>query len=221
MREFIDEGDLDTFEGWLHYQAVDATKLGAADRALWEGIFREVKQRAADTSKVGRMQLRAVPNEYRYAVAIEDGESLWLTLWVRRSPKGEFFIMLPRGDREWNPHTSYHVNRNLHVKSHGHKFSVQERQPLAGEFKGVVGLGAYYGHGPKGAGAVCDPDAFTGVVKVPSGVLGPVHGGVSVDLFEPGCELPQAPWKNIAAQQIFRDVVPHVAITVGFDHARA
>src|SRR5262245_61797188 len=120
MREFIDEGSLDTFEGWLHYQAVEAANLRAADRHVREGIFQQARQRAADTPKVGLMQLRAVPNEYRYAVAIEDGESLWLTLWVRRSPKGEFFVMLPRGDSEWDPHTSYHLNGNFHMKSHGH-----------------------------------------------------------------------------------------------------
>ena len=37
----------------------------------------------------------------------------------------------------------------------------------------------YAGHG-KGSGAICDPSAFTGVVEVPPGILGPKHGGVTM-----------------------------------------
>jgi hypothetical protein len=55
-------------------------------------------------------------------VAVREDSDLWLTLWVRRSPKGEFFVMVPRGDRGWNPHTSYHLDGTLHMKSFGHKF---------------------------------------------------------------------------------------------------
>jgi len=47
-------------------------------------------------------------NEHRYAVAIRNSANLWLTLWVTRSPKGEFFVFVPRADRKWTPHASYH-----------------------------------------------------------------------------------------------------------------
>jgi len=61
----------------------------------------------------------------------------------------------------------------------------------------LPGLGAYYGHG-KGSGAVCDPGAFTGVVEVPPGILGPRHGGVTVDVVEPGHEpAPFGTWKVV------------------------
>jgi hypothetical protein len=40
------------------------------------------------------MKLRPVPGEHRYAVAVEEGSDLWLTLWVKRSPDGEFFVVL-------------------------------------------------------------------------------------------------------------------------------
>jgi hypothetical protein len=56
------------------------------------------------------MKLRPIPGEYRYAVAIREAASLWLTLWLRRSPKPEFFVMQPRSDRGWDPHVSYHFN---------------------------------------------------------------------------------------------------------------
>ena len=218
-RDFISEDDLDTFEGWMKYQTVDIHTLEPEELETWRSLFDQIKQDVADTPKVGRMKLQ--PRcDYRYAVAVEYESNLWLTLWVRRSSKGEFFVMLPRGDRKFDPHTSYHLNGNLHMKSHGHKFLVVKRQPLTGEFRGIVGLGTFYGHGPKGVGAVCDPSKFSGVVNVPADVLGPVHGGVSVDLVEPGYEPPESPWKNIAVRQVFQDFVPHLVITVGFDHAR-
>ncbi len=37
------------------------------------------------------MKLAPIVGEHRYAVAVREGTDLWLTLWVRRSPKGEFF----------------------------------------------------------------------------------------------------------------------------------
>jgi hypothetical protein len=27
--------------------------------------------------------------------------------WVARSPKGEFFVLVPRAERKWTPHASY------------------------------------------------------------------------------------------------------------------
>ena len=68
---------------------------------------------------------------------------------------------------------------------------------------------------PKGVGAICDPTAFSGVVTVAPGVLGPRHGGVTVHLVEPGQELTeQLPWTKIVTRQVFRAVVPWVVITV-------
>ena len=55
--------------------------------------------------------------EYRYAIAIEADGELWLTLWVKRSSKGEYFICYPRGRSTWNPHASYHGDGRCHQKS--------------------------------------------------------------------------------------------------------
>src|SRR5262245_66669028 len=104
------------------------------------------------------MKLQPVPGEHRYAVAVQAGSDLWLTVWVRRSRKGEFFIILPRGDRDWDPHTSYHLDGTLHMKSHGRKvLRAQKLQALTGEFRGSEHLGVYSGHGPKRVGVICDP----------------------------------------------------------------
>jgi hypothetical protein len=211
--DFISEADLKTFDGWLRYQVLSPSS--PEELAEWRLVFEEARRRADTAPKVGLMKLQPVPGEYRYAVALRDGNDLWLTLWVRRSRRGEYFIMMPRGDRDWDPHTSYHLDGTVHMKSHGRKvLPAQKRQPLTGVFRGAEHLGVYGGHG-KSSGAIYDPSAFTGVVEVPPRVLGPKHGGVTVDLVEPGHEPVPFGWKEIAVRQVFRDAVPCVVITLG------
>jgi hypothetical protein len=212
-QEFISEDDLDTFEGWLRFQAVDAATAKPDELAMWRGLFDEVTKRSSAAPKVGLMKLQPVAGEHRYAVALRDGSDLWLTLWIRRSRKGEFFVMVPRGDRGWDPHTSYHLDGTFHMKSFGHKFdSTSKRQPLTGAFKGTEYLGGHGGHGPKRVGAICDPNAFSGIVEVAPDVLGPSHGSVVVDLVEPGCE--PIPWPRVVRQEVFRDIVPWLVIRI-------
>lgn len=163
MSAFISEDDLKTFEGWMTFQAIDPTALSAEQLETWRELFEESRTRAEAAPKVGLMKLSVLQSgESRYAVAIKDGGDLWLTLWVRRSRKGEFFVMVPRGCKDWDPHTSYHLDGTLHVKSFGEKFGRRKKQPLGGVFQGVENLGGYAGHG---SGAVCDRSSFTGLLK--------------------------------------------------------
>ena len=215
--EFINEDDLKSFEGWMNYQRKDISAISSQELEVLSSLYNQLRRQSDNRSKLGRMKLGSIDGQCLYAVAVEEGSNLWLTLWVRRSPKGEFFVMLPRTDGG-DHHTSYHLDGALHRKAHGRKDPSVKLQPLTGDFRGVVGLGTYYGHGPKTVGAVCEPDAFTSVVKVPSGVLGPAHGGISVYLVEPGIEPPETPWKNIVAHEVFQEYVPNVAITVGCNH---
>jgi hypothetical protein len=214
--EFISEDDLSTFEGWLKYQGIDEAVATPDELKMWRGIFNEARQRVLTSPKVGPMKLQPVPGEHRYAVAVRDGSDLWLTLWVRRSRKGEFFVMVPRGDTDWDPHTSYHLDGTLHMKSYGAKFGQPKKlQALTGPFRGKEHLGPYSGYGPKGVGAICDPTAFSGIVEVASDVLGPRHGVVVVDLIEPGCKPMWWPFVHAAREEVFRDILPWVVIRVG------
>jgi hypothetical protein len=211
--DFISEDDLDTFEGWLRYQGFGATTLTPDELAEWRVMFDEARKDSLATPKVGLMKLRRpVPGEHRYAVAVREGSDLWLTLWVLRSKKGEFFVMVPRKDRGWDVHTSYHLDGTFHMKSFGHKHLSRKLQPLMGTFRGTEHLGGNAGHGPKHVGAICNPADFTAVVEVASGVLGPGDGSVVVDLVEPGCE--PIPSSNVVQREVFRDTVPWVVIRV-------
>jgi hypothetical protein len=162
------------------------------------------------------MKLRpAVPGGHRYAVAVEEGSDLWLTLWVKRSPDGEFFVMLPRRLTKWDPHTSYHLDGTVHMKSYDSRTVTKQCQPLTGSFRGTEDLGYYAGHDPKSVGVACHPTDFTGVVKVALGLLMPGYGGVKVDLVQPGHKPGVFHWTKVVGQRIFSDVVPWVVITVG------
>ena len=216
MHDFIGKDGLQTFDGWLRYQGIDAATTAPEDLDTWRCHFEEMRECIAAYPKVGRMQFRPVPGEYRYAVAVEEGSKLWLALWVRCSSRGEFFVMLPRNDRNWDFHTSYHRNGNLHMKSHDRKVLPPSKcQPLTGLFVGTVDLGSYAGHDPKGVGTICEPTDFSGLLKVAPGVLGPRHGVVKVDLTEPCYDEMPCPEIQFVSRCVFCDTVPRVVIRVG------
>jgi hypothetical protein len=125
-------------------------------------------------------------NEYRYAVAIEDGPDLRLALAVARRPKNGLYecVILIQREGEWDPHATYHVDGTYHQKSFGQKAMVQRRQSLD-QFKGAEHLGSFMGFGT-GAAPICNPANFTSVLKVPPGILESMHGSVLIDLVEPG-----------------------------------
>jgi hypothetical protein len=215
LQEFISEDDLETFAGWLRYQAVDPATATSEELAMLRGLFDEGRKLTAGAPKVGLMKLRPLPGEHRFAVAVRDGSDLWLALWVRRSRKGEFFVIVPRNDRESDIHSSYHLDGTFHMKSYGRPVAQRKKQPLTGPFRGTEHLGAQMGYAPKGVGAICDPAAFSGVMEVPPGLLGPRDGQIVVDLVEPDCEPISWPFRRRFRQEVFRDVVPWVVIRVG------
>jgi hypothetical protein len=212
MSDFISEDDLNTFEGWLNYQAVDPATLTPDELNQWRESFEE-GQKNKDP-QMGLLKLKARPGERLYGVAVRDSDNLWLVLWIRRNRNGEFFVMVPRAKSGWDPHNSYHRDGTFHSKSFDRKLSVQKRQPLTGKFHGTEHLGAFVGYGPKTVGAICDPTAFAGVVEVPSGILGPKHGSIVVDLVEPGHEPLSWPFNEVI-RQTFKDDVPWIVIRVG------
>jgi hypothetical protein len=210
MRDFISEDEFDTFEGWLKHN------FGSSGDQLFalRDLYAQIRQASAATPKVGLMKLRK-PGEHLYAVAVRDGASLWLTLWVKRSRKGDVYVFWPRADRDWNPHASYHHTGAFHSKSHDQKYCVQKRQALNESFRGAEHIGTFAGHG-KGAGAICTPKDFSGVIEVGPGILGPRQGNVAVDLIEPGgqpTDLMMSNHKEVARQE-FREVVPYLVIRV-------
>jgi hypothetical protein len=113
MSRFISEDDLKSFEGWLAYQGYDPQMLYPDDLAKWRQVFDEISK--GPNAKVGLMTLgSSVPGDHIYGVAVRD-DGLWLTLWVRHSWKGEYFVFMPRADGD--VHASYHRDGTFHHKS--------------------------------------------------------------------------------------------------------
>jgi hypothetical protein len=216
MNAFISDDDLYTFEGFLKGQAIDPNSITAEELKEWRTYFDEISERRDKSPKVGLMKLQPLYGEEKYAVAIRDGSGLWLTLWVRCSRKGGVVIMYPRGDRDWGAHASYHLDGTLHQKSRGAVIGPPlKRQPLTAAFKGSEHLGTYAGHSTTIVGALCDPKAFTGLVVVEPGILGPFHGAVAIDLIGPGAEPIAFVGKVIRRRAFARGSRPSVVITVG------
>jgi hypothetical protein len=214
--DFIDEDDLNTFEGWLKYQAIDPSEVSPEELALLRSEFDKATAKQLANPKVGLMKLKPLllAGEHRYAVAVRDGADLWLALWLKRNKKGEFVVLIPRTEPGWDQHATYHLDGKDHWKSYKkHVWNRTKRQPLTSPFRGAEHLGSFAGYEPKGVGAMCDPAAFNGIVEVPLGVLGPRHGSVVIDLVEPGHEPPR--WlEPIVLSKVFRDFVPWVVFRV-------
>jgi hypothetical protein len=210
LREFISEDDLNTLEGFLRSQAVDPATITPEELEMWRGFFDEVTLASSANRKVGLMK---PPSGKLYGVAAREGSDLWLTLWIRRSDKGDVYVMSPVAGGRWDPHTSYHRDGNYHDKSHGQKCNSRRRQPLTGTFSGTENIGNFGGHSPKSVGAVCDPSFFSGVVEVPTGMLGPRSGWVMIDLVAPDSE-PTPLYTTLVQREVFRDAIPWIVITI-------
>jgi hypothetical protein len=209
--DFIDEDNLNTFDGWLNYQSIDPREASPDELAM----LREDYESRSTNPKVGLMKLLPLrlAGDHLYGVAVRDGANLWLALWFRRNKKGEFFILLPQAEPGWDRHAAYHLDGTYHYKSYGRVRTKLTRQPLTGAFRGTEHLGCFAGYAPKGVGAVCDPAAFRGIVEVPLGILGPRHGSVVIDLVEPGHE--PATWSEpIVLSKVFCDFIPWVVFRV-------
>jgi hypothetical protein len=214
-RDFT-EDELNTFEGWARYQTFNLTEMSPDELVTVRALFDDMMREKAKRQPMGRMKLKPLtPGELRYAVAIREPDGLWLVLWIRRSPEPAVFIIHPTGDSERDVHTSYHRDGTLHMKSFGRvAIRSYKRQPLTGSFRGTEHLGAESGFAPRGLGAICDPADFTGVVEIPSGVLGVAAGSISVDLVEPGEATTSIPWSQVVMRKVFREATPWLVVTI-------
>jgi hypothetical protein len=165
---------------------------------------------------LGLMNLKPLKTgEFRYAVVIREGLNLWLALWVARSQKGDFVVLVPRPgfDPKWTPHATYHVSGTHHIKSYGQVTVSRKGQPLTGAFQGGESLASFGGHGP--GLEPYNERLFNGAVVVEPGVLTATHGTVCVDLVEPGYDpTTNLPYSKIVQREVFSHTVPNVVITI-------
>jgi hypothetical protein len=211
----------DTFEAYLKQQQLDAQRLAEEVEVILRRDYERRKSAVLAHDVRSMFRTPCAPGEYRYAVAIEDGADLWLTLVAKRSPGGHYYVLIPRGCGRWNPHASYHHDGRYHHESHGLKVAaVQKRQPVD-QFTGTEHLGSFYGH--RAGMAICDPAAFTSVLRIPTGILEPMRGCVLVDLIEPvaapAAHHRSVPGLRIVKEETYRDSSPWVVIAIAAQDA--
>jgi len=211
--------DLDTFDGWLKHQgfAVEGTPEDLVNR--WRAEFESGKARREAARSAVFFNQPCPAGEYRYAVAIEDGADLRLALVVRRSRRGEYFVLMPR-DGDWNPHASYHLSGRFHRKSFDQVLTPDanhRKRPRLDQFKGTEHLGSFMSFGT-GAAPICNPANFTTVLEVAPDILESMHGCVLIDLVKPGVAPNQIHRENrglrITHEETYRDCSPWVVIAV-------
>src|SRR2546425_889839 len=92
----VSPNPVDDFETWLSAQGTATDSLTPERLALWRQVFDEAVQRAASL-RAQPAPSRSLPkSDRRYGVAIQDGDELGLTFWIKRSAKGEIFLFYPR-----------------------------------------------------------------------------------------------------------------------------
>ena len=207
---------MQTFEEFMAHQGLSPTDPEVGSLSDWREEYEDARERARLTPPVGARVLRRSPTDLLYAVAVEDEAGLWLTLWVRRSPKSEYFVMIPRRDGEWNPHVSWHVDGGFHHKTYDHRIVRQERQRPDASFRGSENMILTpVTADPRVVGAMCDRSQFDGLLVVPASGLGArQRHHVSIDLAQTGhCEVSQ-PGNRLVDQRVFKGSVPWIVVTL-------
>ena len=85
--------------------------------------------------------------ERMFAIAVRDGDDLFLWVRLRRAARNDIYYVLPTGReddaewKEWDPHGSWHQDGSLHHKSFNRKMlPAESRQKPNVEFKGTHNL---------------------------------------------------------------------------------
>src|SRR5713226_2075645 len=138
-----------------------------------------------------------------YAVAIRDGNGLWLLARIRRSKSGIYFLM-QRDTPDWNPHASYHQSGISQVRSYKWKYFETQKQKLDATFRGVETVFSM-GISP-GEEALynipCNTGKFDDVFEIPRELFyaGKPHALVA-DIIEPGMAAAPGAWTDIVVQK--------------------
>jgi hypothetical protein len=108
-----------------------------------------------------------------FAVAVRDGNDLFLWIRIRRSKTGEIFYMFPTGRtgsdwERWDPHGSLHKDGRFHHKSYGQKIFPKQRQKPDANFKETEQLVTrpIASNEPRAFNVPCDQTQFSEVMEV-------------------------------------------------------
>jgi hypothetical protein len=201
-----------------------------------QGRVQEGARAAERDPARGVVQLKALvhsiamtTNDTRFAVAVRDGEHLWLFLWLKRDAKGDVYVFWPRDREGWNPHASYHESGRLHHKSYDNAFFLRKRQKPDAAFSGTepIVTTPIYLDGLRANNKPCRSMTYTGgVFEIGMAEISPTskdcRTSIAVDIVAPGAPPLAQPWSEIVRQHVFTDALPHISVTLwGLDKTDA
>jgi hypothetical protein len=150
------------------------------------------------TKKREGISVKMVYSDRMFAVAVRDGDELFLWIRLRRAAGTDIYYVVPTGRederdwKKWNPHGSWQGTYNLITRG------------LASDE-------------PRAFGVLCDPTKFSEIMEVPVEILSPKHYETytSVDVSEPGLQpMLMGGGEEIPLQRVFDDAIPHITVTV-------
>ena len=167
-----------------------------------------------------KLQMRA--DIEKYAVAVRDGFSLFLFLWVKRSKAGDFYLILHRPhDPKINAHASYHADGQFHVKTHDmsgrNKFMYLQKQKPDQNFVGTENLQeqTITLANVRSIGDDCDPNNFSEVFEIDASQLETkTFIRVTADLVSNNYGPNLVPNARIVKQSKFRHSSPFLVLTL-------
>jgi hypothetical protein len=158
-----------------------------------------------------------------FAVAIRDGQDLFLWCRIRRASLGDIYYIIPIGRswpdwKKWNPHGSHHKSGQRHHKSFGKEIFPERRQKPDSAFTGSETLITLpiASHQPRAFGAICNPAEFSEVMEVPVSMLSSktYETFISIDLTQPDGPPTVTALGVVVAQHVFKDAPPWIWVTI-------
>ncbi len=199
----------------MAYQAIDVPSLDEHKLKEWRRHY-DASCEAQRQRKTWTPRIHSSVKDLLYAVAVRDASDLWLSLWVKRNSKSDYFVMFPRDEPGWDPHASYHRDGRLHQKSNDRKMLVFQRQIPGPGFKGTEQMltTTLDLESVRAVKARCDRSQFTGVLETPGEIL--LQGGhtIAVDLTEANGSALAQPGSQIVCERRFSDAIPEVLLTI-------
>ncbi len=159
----------------------------------------------------------------QFAVAVRDGNDLFLWLQIRRSPAGDVYVAIPTGRnqlewKKWNPHASHHKDGHFHHKSFDREQVSQVRQKPDCGFHGTENLitRPIAADEPRAFREIVKLAEFAELMEIPVDLVSTkkYETCISVDLSEPDGLPIITPGARILAQHAFQDAVPWILVTL-------
>lgn len=166
--------------------------------------------------------------ETRFAVAVQDGITLWLFLEIVRKLAGDVYVEPPVGwALPWRPHFSYHASGQSHIKSFDYRQRPKERPIMVHRgqkpdtyFVGsrqIVSLGIWLS-GVRSMKQPCREGDYHGVFRLDASAISPTshdaRTAVAVDLVGPGGAPLVYPVSAVLCRRVFTDAVPHISVAL-------